>query len=136
MISYFLLIPFLSLLIVLLSKIAPSLKLIDIPNNRKFHKGQIPVIGGLAIYISLIFFCFFIYLSEQLYLIIISSFLVLIIGLIDDAFDLGILVRILSQFGASLLVIVSGLFIVDIGDYSFFETPNLKWFSIFFRQPF
>ncbi len=39
--------------ILFLSRIAPYLGLVDVPDNRKYHKGRVPLIGGLAILVSL-----------------------------------------------------------------------------------
>ena len=43
-----------SFLILLFSKIAFRINLIDRPDSRKIHKQPIPVVGGIGIYITLI----------------------------------------------------------------------------------
>jgi len=38
----------------LLSAVAPRVGLVDAPNQRKLHSGQVPLVGGVAIYPSLL----------------------------------------------------------------------------------
>jgi len=45
------------LLIFIFAKIAIKIQLIDIPNERKVHKGNIPLVGGVIIF-STFFFLF------------------------------------------------------------------------------
>ena len=42
------------LLFIICYKLAPSLKLIDKPNYRKIHLGNIPLIGGIVIYLNIL----------------------------------------------------------------------------------
>ncbi len=42
-------------LIVLLRPLAISVGLVDVPNSRKSHSGNIPLIGGMAIFIAALF---------------------------------------------------------------------------------
>ena len=54
-ITYYLISICLNLLIILfLHKISFYIGLIDSPGKRKMHQGNIPVIGGISIYLSLI----------------------------------------------------------------------------------
>ena len=55
---------------------------------------------------------------------------ILILGAMDDAIELGVTIRLISQFIATLLILGSGLWIVDIGDYFFFNTINIGIFGI------
>ena len=47
-----------------------------------------------------------------------------ILGAFDDAIELGVTFRLILQLISSLLIIGSGLVIIDIGDYMFL--PNIK----------
>ena len=62
--------------------------------------------------------------------IILSSLVIVILGALDDSLQLGVTVRLISQLIASLIVIGSGLQIVDIGEYSILEAINLENFGI------
>ena len=104
------------LFILILTHLAKPLNLLDIPNHRKQHDEPIAMIGGIAIYISLFITSLIINLPYILNIIIYASSIVLLIGLLNDIFNLGVVIRLIFQIIASIVVIFSGLSIVDIGD--------------------
>ena len=69
--------------ILILRIAAQSLNLIDRPDYRKKHEEPIPMIGGLAIYISLVLTSLLFKLPYILDILIFSSSIVLIIGLLE-----------------------------------------------------
>ena len=103
--------------IIFFSYISNYLKLIDYPNSRKLHKGPVPLVGGLSIYAGILILSFFINMDNYISIILASSLIVLILGAIDDAIELGVILRLISQLIASLIVLGSGLSILDIGNY-------------------
>ena len=116
--------------ILFLSTIARKINLVDIPNERKIHTGKIPLIGGLAIYINLILFIF---LKNDIYffdVIILTSFIVILVGLVDDLKDIGITIRLIFLLITSLIIIGSGLSITNIGNYYYFNPIQLGIFGI------
>ena len=115
--------------ILILRIAAQSLNLIDRPDYRKKHEEPIPMIGGLAIYISLVLTSLLFKLPYILDILIFSSSIVLIIGLLDDIFNLGIIIRLIAQIIASLVVIFSGLLVVDIGNISTLGLISMGTFS-------
>lgn len=100
------------------SKLSLRINLIDMPNERKLHIGKIPLVGGISIYTSLSLFYIFISTPFILKIIFLSSFLVLIISLLDDIYDIGITERIFFQTVATLVVVGFGVRIIDIGTYN------------------
>ena len=54
----------------------------------------------------------------------------MILGVLDDAFELGILIRLISQLIAGLIVVGAGISIVDIGDYSHIKPIELGTLGI------
>ena len=60
------------------------------PDKRKLHKGKVPLVGGLSIYLTIIFMIFFIEVDYLIVIILLSSAIILILGALDDAFELGI----------------------------------------------
>jgi len=112
-------------LIVLLStplfrKLAVQFRILDIPNHRKVHKESTPLLGGLAVYIGVIFGLILNLTNMRIYSgLIISSTLILIVGLIDDMKGLSAIFRLLVQFVAALVIISSGV------RFSFL--PNNLW---------
>ena len=92
--------------------------LVDIPAGRKDHQGEIPLIGGLAIFFAVMLAVFF---QEPLRLSFISIFpsaaLIVIIGVCDDKSNLTPGIRLLAQMASSLLAIYLGdLSITHLGD--------------------
>ena len=76
--------------IIFFSYLSPYLKLLDIPNKRKLHKGPVPLVGGIAIYLTVLIILPFVNFDFPLKIIVLSSGIILILGVLDDAFELGI----------------------------------------------
>ena len=112
------------LLFILCYKLAPSLKLIDKPNYRKIHLGNIPLIGGIIIYLNILLFVYYLGASYYFKVIYFTSAILVILGTFDDAIELGVTFRLISQLISCLLIIGSGLVIINIGDYMLL--PNIK----------
>ena len=120
------------LLFIFCYNLAPSFKLIDKPNYRKIHKGNIPLIGGLLIYLNLLIFLPYFEKSYHFSIIFYTSAILLILGALDDAIELGVVFRLISQFVSCLIIIGSGLVITNIGDYAFFSKIDMGVLSILF----
>jgi len=103
--------------------IAKKFNLVDSPDGfRKKHTGEIPLAGGLSIYLSIVLFAFFlsseisIFPSEFLTLFFVSI-LILILGILDDIKPLPISIRLIVQIIASWMVILlTDTYITDLGD--------------------
>ena len=90
----------------ILSKAATKFGLVDRPNLRKHHDGNIPLVGGLAIFAALFFY--FTYHPSMLThseLFLVCTGILVILGAIDDKFDLPVTPRILIQIGVTMLAI-------------------------------
>lgn len=115
-----------------LRPVARGLQLIDKPGGRKMHIGEIPVIGGLAMTLGLLIVS--VYSSDALhgYAFFLSSMLLLVlIGALDDRYDLPPSVRFLAQICASLLMVAgANIAVVDLGSVFFGGPVELGWFSI------
>jgi len=95
-------------------KIARQLGLVDDPRWRKHpahtHQGIIPRAGGLPIYLgTLITTLLFIPLNKILVGILMGGFLIVVMGLLDDYFDLSPYLRFFLNFLIAGLVILFGL---------------------------
>ena len=102
---------FLSSFITLLvmRKIAKRIGLTDKPNVRKHHQGEVPLIGGVSIFLSLaIGFLLFLPWSNNLTLYLICSAILIFIGVLDDFKDISFKFRLLIQAGISLAMILIG----------------------------
>jgi len=126
LISFFLTI----VLILIVSFFAPLFNLIDHPDKRKLHQGSVALVGGISIYFSILIYLPFLIIDYSLLIIILSSGIILVLGALDDAIELGVTVRLISQLIASLIVLGSGLSIIDIGDYYYFVPIELGIFGI------
>ena len=105
-------------LIVVLRPLAVHLRLTDRPDDRKRHVGEIPLVGGIAMFVG-IFLGLLVAAdldSATWYVILAAAFLVAV-GVIDDRQGLPCLGRLAAQMTATLIMIIGGNFVIaDIGD--------------------
>ncbi|PMI34904.1 undecaprenyl-phosphate alpha-N-acetylglucosaminyl 1-phosphate transferase [Enterovibrio norvegicus] len=79
-------------------KVAKAINLVDRPNGRKHHDGAIPLVGGISICLSLLYFLF----NNPTIIPHSGAFatcitLLVILGALDDKFDISFKVRFLVQ---------------------------------------
>src|SRR6185503_9902952 len=85
-----------------LRPVARGIGLIDRPGGRKMHVGEVPVIGGLAMTGGLLVGCLYGHQSLQGFPFFLAALLLLVvIGALDDRYDLPASVRFLAQISAS-----------------------------------
>lgn len=118
--------------IYVLKQISPNLKLIDKPDERKLHTGNIPLIGGLAIYANILILLFFFDVSNSLRIIIFTSSILVFLGAIDDSIELGVKFRLLAQLISCLFIIGFGIQIETLGYIFLLGELNLNYFAIIF----
>lgn len=88
-----------SLLFFYLSNVvAKQFNLLDFPNERKIHLYPTPYTGGVGVILSFFFIIWILYFDYILLKIIFSSFFILIIGFIDDKYNINPGSKILFQF--------------------------------------
>ncbi len=92
--------------------------LVDKPGGRKHHGADVPVIGGVAMFAGLISGLVLTDISSQAFAsLLTASTVLLLVGLIDDRFELPVIARLASQFAATLIMVYgAGLALADIGD--------------------
>jgi len=105
-------------LIPILSKIAPFIGAIDVPDKRKIHTKPIPRIGGLAMSIAIfVTLIFSFHLNSFTKAFLISSFIIVVFGLIDDIKNLDYKLKFCAQIIACLIIIYYGkVNIISVGD--------------------
>ena len=114
-------------LIWLLARIAPALGLVDTPSARKLHAAPVPLVGGIAIYVTVLL-CILAWPSELIgalwasktfamaTLISCMGFLVGI-GVLDDRFDLGVAPRVVTEaLIAATIAAVLDLRVINLGN--------------------
>lgn len=103
--------------IIILRPIAIRHKLIDYPDNRKQHEGEIPLIGGISIFVGVI--VSLVYLLEENFtinIILISTFFVLILGIYDDLKNIKPKIKLFIQlFLVMITVYLSEIKIESLG---------------------
>ncbi len=97
---------------------AESVGLVDRPGGRKAHTGNIPVMGGLAMFVGMFtgmtVFDISAYALGSLFL---ASFLLVTVGMLDDRFHIPSPVRIVAQIAVVLIMVYgAGLPLYQIGD--------------------
>lgn len=93
-----------------IGRIAAKLKILDHPNERKIHKKPIPLLGGLAIFVSYVGTIVFNFnFSRELKGVVIGGTIILIIGLIDDIKHIPATWKLISQVLASSILILYGV---------------------------
>lgn len=104
--------------ILLFSKHAARIGLVDIPGGRKNHDGAVPIVGGIAIFVAFVFSalaCGQPLGSFQSFFV--NLLLLVVVGTLDDLHDLSARSRFLAQMVAALLMTSwGGVIINDLGD--------------------
>jgi UDP-GlcNAc:undecaprenyl-phosphate GlcNAc-1-phosphate transferase len=117
-----------------ISSLAKAIGLVDIADNfRKIHTGKIPLIGGIVIFISIIFGTFVFGVDPFYRIIIISLIPILIIGTIDGigSIEVPISFRFVAQILASWIVILfTDVYLKDLGNLFGQGTVHLNQFGI------
>ena len=117
-----------------ISALAKSIGLVDIPDNiRKIHTGNIPLIGGIVIFISIVYGTFVFGVDPFYRIIIISLIPILIIGTIDGigAITVPVSFRLVAQILASWIVILfTDVYLRDLGNLFGQGTVHLNQFGI------
>ena len=99
-----------SLLLVPLAKvIAKHIGAMDMPNERKVHTKPMPRLGGLAIYTSfLIGYMLYGEITTQMLSILISTFIIVLLGIIDDVNPVRARYKFIVQILCALIVVIYG----------------------------
>jgi UDP-GlcNAc:undecaprenyl-phosphate GlcNAc-1-phosphate transferase len=98
--------------------IAIDVGLVDKPNARKHHDGQVPLIGGISIFMAVLM-ASLLWLPNtlELRMFLIASAMMVFIGAVDDKFDLKVRIRVIGQLiVASLMIYGVGGYISNLGD--------------------
>lgn len=120
-----------SLSLLVLKPFAVRVRLLDVPNHRKVHKGAIPLTGGLSAFIGL-FAAWMVSmpLTGGYGVYLLASLLLVLLGAVDDARDVPARARLWAQVAlGALLTYGSGVALVQFGDLFGFGAIELGWFG-------
>ncbi len=118
--------------LLLMRKIAKTIGLVDKPNERKLHNGAIPLVGGISICLSLLYFILNntnIIPHSMLYAGSIS--ILVIVGALDDKYDIDYKIRFALQGILSVVMMTQGqIELKTIGDvFGTGQVITLGWFG-------
>ena len=115
-----------------LNPLAKRVGLVDVPNERKLHVGQIPLIGGVAIFLGVLAATTMAMEHNQaLNLYLISSAFILFLGVLDDKYDLSVKVRIVAQvLIASIMIFGANYYLSSLGNILYFFEFKLGAFGM------
>ena len=88
-------------------KLAFRIGALDKPDGRKVHKGIMPRLGGLAIYLGFVVavLCSM-HLSKDVMALLLGGTVILIVGIIDDVYQLPAKVKLLGQIAAAAVLVI------------------------------
>ncbi|MEO8383932.1 MAG: MraY family glycosyltransferase [Betaproteobacteria bacterium] len=118
-----------SVLLRVLIRLAPSMKLVDHPGGRKDHLGTTPVVGGLSI--GLVFIIALIYFQTSGWWVdVLAVLMLLTLGVFDDIHDLAPGPKFLVQAAAVLLMFYyGGLQLLTVGNLIGFGSMGTWFFA-------
>lgn len=97
------------ILVPIVKKMAIHINALDQPNARKIHKIPMPRLGGLAIFLSfLLGYVMYGEINTQMISILISSFLLILVGIFDDINPVKARYKLIVQVIAASLVVIYG----------------------------
>ncbi|TLU67689.1 UDP-N-acetylglucosamine--undecaprenyl-phosphate N-acetylglucosaminephosphotransferase [Thalassotalea litorea] len=115
-----------------LNPLAQDIGLVDRPSARKLHQGNIPLIGGLSVFVAVLFAAI-IWLpnTQELRLYLIAAAMTVFIGALDDKYDLSVRVRLVGQMIiASLMIYGVGAYFSELGDLFNLGNIDIGWLGI------
>jgi UDP-GlcNAc:undecaprenyl-phosphate GlcNAc-1-phosphate transferase len=119
-------------LLLVLRPLASSIGLVDHPGGRKIHKGEVPVIGGIAMFGGLVVAAVMGgELGHNGIVVILSAAFMILIGALDDRFDLAPQFRLFAHAAAAIaLTYGTGFAVLDLGDLLGFGPIATGWLTL------
>ena len=102
----------------MLRPIAIGTDLVDRPGGRKSHIGEVPIIGGIAMFIGM-FAGLHVYsgIEAGISSVMVASLILVTVGVADDKYPVPAAVRLVAQIAAVLIMVYgAGLALYELGD--------------------
>ena len=113
----------------LICKLADRAGFVDIPDGRKQHDTAVPPLGGAIIFTT--FLTYMMIFGSLPWAVFGALALILVLGIVDDAWEVNATVKFLLHFlAAFLLVIGGGAQIQSLGNLLGFGDIHLVWLAI------
>jgi UDP-GlcNAc:undecaprenyl-phosphate GlcNAc-1-phosphate transferase len=104
--------------------VAVAIGLVDVPGGRKTHDAPVPVIGGICMSLGLGFGAALFEHAAFWDPVLLGIYLLVVVGTIDDRFDVPPHARLFAQTCAALLVVyATGARVTNLGEPFFFAAP-------------
>lgn len=95
-----------------IKKLAVRFHFVDFPNHRKIHKVVTPRAGGLAIFLGVVFGLLYLQpVHPHFFAIMLGACTIILVGLLDDRYDIRPIVKLSGQIIAATFLVSSGLII-------------------------
>lgn len=122
-----------TVLVVALRPLAIRLELVDKPDDRKLHKGDVPLIGGPVIWL-VVMLGIFAFLPETPWTLIFATAMLVILGVVDDREPVSAKLKLVFHFAAAaFLTIGDGGIITNIGLWpDILGNPDYREFHVAF----
>jgi UDP-GlcNAc:undecaprenyl-phosphate GlcNAc-1-phosphate transferase len=119
-------------LLLALRPLAKSIGLLDRPGGHKTHSGNVPVIGGIAMLGGLLLAAVLGGgLGHHGNVVLIAALFMVLIGALDDRFNLAPQFRLFAHAGAAIALVYGTNFVVpDLGDLLGLGIVELSWASL------
>ena len=98
-------------------KVAKYVGLVDKPNFRKRHQGMIPLVGGISVFAGICYaFAIANYYVPHVKLYLMCSTVLVIVGALDDRYDISVKIRAFVQAAVGIAMMVSAkLYLSSLG---------------------
>lgn len=103
-------------------KVAVQIGAVDMPRGRHIHDKPTPRLGGLGIFLGfLLGYMLFGTPSAQMNSVLIGSFMIILVGIVDDIVELSPKVKFLGQtFAAAVIAIYGGILLKDVSAFGIY----------------
>jgi UDP-GlcNAc:undecaprenyl-phosphate GlcNAc-1-phosphate transferase len=103
--------------VLVLSRVAPALGLVDVPGGRKLHARAVPLVGGIAIFVALLGAAVAAGISRDTSWLLLTLSVVITLGFWDDVTDLSPKLKLAIQvIAASIMIWGAGVELHGVGD--------------------
>ncbi len=104
-------------LIFIFKRAATKFGFVDRPDQRKSHEGNIPLVGGPAIFFAIAFSCALLVPQFQVLIFLLLSGFMVLLGVVDDRVDLPASFRLVAQAAiAATMVVYASVAITSVGN--------------------
>jgi UDP-GlcNAc:undecaprenyl-phosphate GlcNAc-1-phosphate transferase len=117
--------------VLVLSRVAPALGLVDVPGGRKAHARTVPLVGGIAIFLALLGAALGAGISRETSWFLLTLSVVITLGFWDDVTDLSPRLKLAIQVIASAIMIWgAGVQLHGVGDLLGWRPIGLSFVAV------